>query len=107
MLGHDDLVKARLAHWPVGGVDIGTGITPGYDRRGKAWWFYLQVAEGEARTLDLRGCHGLPVFVHADSYESGWPVFERAMDFEPVLLSLCAPEVVIQFDGERLTQWDI
>ena len=107
MRGHDALVQARLERWPVGGVDIGRDLLPGFDRRGRAFWFYLRVEEGEAGALDLRGCHRLPVFVYAESYEAGYPIFERAMEFEPALLSLCAPEVVVQFDGERFTQWEI
>lgn len=108
MLGHDDLVKARLARWPVGGVDIGIEILPGFDRRRDAIWFYLSVSADEAAgALDLRGCHGLPVFVHAPSYEVGYPIFERAAEFEPLLLALCAPEIVLRFDGKRIEQWDI
>ena len=107
MKGHDDLVQARLDRWPVGGVDIVVGGLPGFDRRGGAVWFYLSVDPDEAETLDLRGCHGLPVFVHAPSYEAGYPFFDRANEFEPALLALCAPEVVIRFDGERVEQWDI
>lgn len=105
MRGHDDLVQARLERWPVGGVDIVVGGVPGFDRRGKAVWFYL-VPEGDGAIADLRGCHGLPVFVHAPSYEAGYPVFERAIDFSPLFIALCYPTGVVRYDGAELTQWE-
>ena len=105
MKGHDDLVQARLERWPVGGVDIVVDGLPGFDRRGKAVWFYLSVEPGEAAALDLRGCHGLPVFIHAPSYAVGWPFFDRANEFQQLMLALCAPDVVVRFDGERIEEW--
>ena len=105
MRGHAELVQARLDRWPVGGVDIVVDGLPGFDRRGKAVWFYLSVEPGEAAALDLRGCHGLPVFVHAPSSDVGYPFFDRANEFEPLTLALCAPDAVVWFDGERIEEW--
>ncbi len=105
MKGHDDLVRARLDGWPVGGVDIVVDGLAGFDRRGKAVWFYLAVEAGEAAALDLRGCHGLPTFVHAPSYEAGYPFLERAVEFDPLMVALCAPDTVVRYDGERFEEW--
>lgn len=107
MRGHEELVQARLARWPIAAVQLDVDGSADYWRHGKAWHFRLAVSRDEAGTVDLRCCYRLPVFVHAESYEAGYPVFERAMEFEPALLSLCAPEVVVQYDGERFTQWEI
>lgn len=107
MQGAEALVQARLARWPIAGVEIDTERPADFWQHGKAWIFRLSVDRDEAGTADLRCCYRLPTFVHAPSYEAGWPVFERAMEFEPALLALCAPEVVIRFDGERVEQWDV
>jgi len=107
MRGHEDLVQARLEGWPVGGVDIVVDGLPGFDRRGKAVWFYLAVDRGEAAALDLRGCYGLLVFVHAPSYELGWSIFDRVSEFDLLFFALCAPEVVVRFDGGRIEEWAV
>ena len=107
MTGHEELVAARLAGEVVAGVDIVVGGRSDVDMRESGLWFALGVKEGEAVGADLRGCNGLPVFVHAPSYEAGFPFFARAEEFAPRLIALCAPEVVVRFDGERLEQWEI
>ena len=105
MKGHTELVQARINRWPVGGVDIVLDGLPGFDHRGSEIWFYLAVERGEAAALDLRGCNGLPVFVHAPTYDAGWPFFDRASEFGPRFLALCAPDAVVRFDGERIDEW--
>lgn len=105
MRGHDELVQARLDRWPVGGVDIVVGGLPGFDRRDAAVWFYLSAEPEEAETLDLRGCHGLPVFIHAPNYESGAALMLRAMEFNPLLVALCAPEILVRWDGGEIEEW--
>lgn len=104
MRGHEALILARLNSRSIGGVDVLVGGDPGYYRHGKAWWFDLAVEVGEVAP-DFRALHGLPVFVHADSYEVGYPFFERAAEFEPLLVALVAPEVLVRFDGERIEEW--
>lgn len=106
MRGHEHLIRARLAGAPVTVVDldVGVGGAPDFWRRGKGWHFRIALDLDEAGTADLRCCHRLPVFVHADSYAEGWPAFERAMDFEPIAVHLCAPEIVLRFTGEEIEQ---
>lgn len=107
MLGHDALIAARLDRWPVAVVDLDVGGKPDFWQHGRGWHFRIALEPGEAGAADLRCCHGLPVFVHADSYEAGWPVFERALEFEPLALYLCAPEIVLRVEGEEIEQlWE-
>lgn len=106
MTGHDALVIARLARWPVGGVDILIDGKADCSTRDGALWFAIGAKPEEAVGADLRGCHGLPVFIHAPSYETGFPFFDRLQEFAPSLVALCAPETIVRFDGERLEQWD-
>lgn len=107
MRGHEELVQARIARWPVAVVDLAIGGKPDFWQHSKGWHFRIALDPSEAGSADLRCCHGLPVFVHADSYEEGWPVFERAVEFEPMALHLCAPEIVLRYDGERVEQlWE-
>lgn len=105
MTGHEPLIAARLARKPVAGVDLVLDGRADVEVRDGALWFALGVKAGEAVGLDLRCCHGLPVFIHAPSYEAGMPFFGRLQDFEPRTVALCAPEVVVRFDGERLEEW--
>ncbi len=107
MRGHDDLIRARLAGAPVAVVDLDVGGKPDFWRHGKGWHFRIAVDPDEAGSADLRCCHGLPVFVHADSYADGWPAFERAIEFEPIAVHLCAPEIVLRYTGEEIEQlWE-
>ena len=108
MTGHEALIAARLARLPVAGVSLAVGGRADVDQRADGLHFALGVKEGEATGLDLRGCHGLPVVIHADSYEAGFPFFDRVQDFEPSMIALCAPEVLLRYDNERgLEQWEM
>jgi len=107
MRGHELLVQARLEGMPIAGVELDTERAPDAWQHERAWWLRVSVDRDEAASADLRCCYRLPVFVHAASYDDGWPVFERAMEFDPLLVALCAPGVVVRFDGERFEQWEI
>lgn len=107
MRGHELLVQARLERMPIAGVELDTERAPDAWQHERAWWFRVSVDLDEAASADLRCCYRLPVFVHAASYDDGWPAFERAMEFEPMALHLCAPEIVLRWSGEEIEQlWE-
>lgn len=116
MTGHEALAAARLRGWNPGTVRI--VVEP----RSSAWWRQPAIYRGAdkrtvaeiqvdpdevAGALDLRCCHGLPVFVHADSYDAGKAVLWRVQEFEPVLAALVAPDSVVRITEGGIEQWEL
>lgn len=60
-----------------------------------------------AGALDLRCCRGLPVFVHAPSYDAGKAVLFRLQEFEPVLACLIAGDTLVRITAEGIEQWEL
>lgn len=116
MKGHEALAAARMRGWNPGTVRILVEPTTGawwrqpeiYRMPNKATVAEIQVdPEDVAGALDLRCCRGLPVFVHADSYDAGKAVLFRVAEFEPALAALVAPDSVVRMTDEGVEQWDL
>lgn len=116
MRGHEAIVAGRLDGWRFRRIDVEvrraaqqrTGWpTPGPEAVGADLIGRIEVDSGEAAgLLDFRCCHGLPVLVVADSYETGWPIAVRVMDAEPASLNFASPEMAIRIDGQGMMTWE-
>lgn len=111
MTGADAIVAARVARWPLAGVDVlidaRQPVMPEpIEQRDDLLHGVLRVAgtEGVAG-LDFRCCHRLPVFVHAPDFASGMRLLMRIAEFQPATLSMVCPTGVIHFDGQETHEW--
>lgn len=114
MIGADRLVHARVLGRHPDTVRINVEPAPEYrydtlyraeDGRSVAeiWIDPTEVAGA----LDLRCCRGLPVFVHAPSYDAGKAVLFRAAEFEPTLACLIAADTLVHLTAEGIQQWEL
>lgn len=113
MTGADAIVAARIARWPLAGVDVlidaPRPVMPeSIEERDDVLHGVLRVGgtEGVAG-LDFRCCHRLPVFVHAPDFAAGMRVLMRIAEFEPRTLSMICPTDVIHFDGQETHEWPL
>ncbi len=111
MTGADAIVAARVARWPLAGVDVLIDarrpvIPEPIEARDDTLHGVLRLdgTEGVAG-LDFRCCHRLPVFVHAPDYAAGMRVLMRIAEFEPSTLSMICPTDVIHYDGKETYEW--
>lgn len=118
MRGIEPIVSARLVGMPVDRIDIEVlqekpqnrrrWTPPGLEAFGRSVIGRVEVyADDNPLTLDLRCCYGLPVLVLADSYDTGWPVAQRAIDCDPASLNFAAADYVARYANGRLEAWEM
>jgi len=118
MRGAEAITAARLDGMPITRIDIELlagkpegrrrWTPPGLEVLGRSVIGRIEVyADDNPLTLDLRCCYGLPVLVLAESYDTGWPVAERAIDCEPVSLHFAVPDYLVRYANGRMDAWSM
>lgn len=63
--------------------------------------------EEPIETLDWRFCHGLDVFVHADSEEEGQRVLQTVLGADPREAHLVVPGKVVSMSPREVSEWAV